>query len=148
MTAVLSPAAGTVHPLADVPDPVFSAEMVGPGLAVDPDRTPQVAVAPVAGSIVKLMPHAYAIAGDGVNVLVHLGIDTVQLDGAGFELLAAQGDQVSAGQPLVRWDPAAVEAGGRSPYVMVCALDEEPGAVPAEAAGSPIAVGDVLFTWG
>lgn len=148
MTSVLSPAAGVVHALADVPDPVFAAEMVGPGLAVDPTREAQQAIAPVAGEIVKLLPHAFAIMGEGVNVLVHLGIDTVQLGADGFELLAAQGDQVTAGQPLVRWDPAAVEASGRSPYVMVCALDEEAGAVAADSAGSTVAIGDELFAWG
>lgn len=148
MTDLLSPARGTVHALADVPDPVFAAEMVGPGLAVDPAREEQTAVAPVAGTVAKLHPHAYAISGDGLAVLVHLGIDTVRLGGEGFTLLVAEGDRVEAGTPMVRWDPAAVEAGGRSPYVMVCVLDQPAGAVAADAAGREVEIGRVLCTWG
>ncbi|AKT52524.1 PTS sugar transporter subunit IIA [Arsenicicoccus sp. oral taxon 190] len=144
---VLSPAAGTIRPLSEVPDPVFAAEMVGPGLAVEPTRAEQTAIAPVAGTIAKLHPHAFAIAGDGVAVLVHLGIDTVQLGGEGFTLLAQEGAEVAAGQELVRWDPAAIEAGGRAPVVMVCVLDQPAGSVSADRAGTDVAVGDLLFEW-
>ena len=147
MTDVLSPAPGTIRPLAEVPDPVFAAEMVGPGLAVDPAREPQTAVAPISGTIAKLHPHAFAIAGDGIAVLVHLGIDTVQLGGEGFEVLATEGAHVDAGAAVVRWDPAAVEAGDRSPIVMVCVLDQPAGAVPTDRAGSPVTVGETLLTW-
>lgn len=152
MTDVLSPAAGTIRPLSEVPDPVFAAEMVGPGLAVDPTREPQTAVAPIAGTIAKLHPHAFAIAGDGdgdggIAVLVHLGIDTVQLGGEGFEVVATEGTHVEAGDVVVRWDPATVEAGDRSPIVMVCVLDQPAGAVPADRAGEQVAVGQRLLTW-
>ncbi len=50
-------------------------------------------------------PHAFVVLGDGVGVLVHLGINTVRLEGAGFEVLATQGADVAAGDPMVRWDP-------------------------------------------
>ena len=83
-------------------------------------------MAPIAGTIVKLWPHAYAIQSpEGVGVLVHLGIDTVQLDGAGFDLLAAQGDTVELGQPILRYDVAAVEAAGRNPVVPVIVLERK-----------------------
>ncbi|MCH8611753.1 PTS sugar transporter subunit IIA [Arsenicicoccus dermatophilus] len=147
MTEVLSPASGTIRPLAEVPDPVFAAEMVGPGLAVDPTPQVQTAIAPIAGRIAKLHPHAYAIAGDGLAVLVHLGIDTVQLAGAGFELLVDEGAEVVAGQELVRWDPAGIAAGGRSAMVMVCLLDQPAAAVPADRAGDAVSVGETLLTW-
>ena len=147
MTDVLSPATGTIRPLAEAPDPVFAAEMVGPGLAVDPAREPQTAVAPISGTIAKLHPHAFAIAGDGIAVLVHLGIDTVQLGGEGFEVLATEGAHVDAGAAVVRWDPTTVEAGDRSPIVMGCVLDQPAGAVPTDRAGSPVAVGETLLTW-
>ena len=65
---------------------------------------------------------AWLLAGDR-GVLVHLGIDTVRLDGAGFELLVEAGATVVCGQPMVRWDPAAVQAGGLSPICPVVALD-------------------------
>jgi PTS system N-acetylglucosamine-specific IIA component len=133
--------------LAAVPDPVFSAGMVGPGTAIDPLRGPGKAVAPIAGKIMKLHPHAYVIVGDdGRGVLVHLGIDTVQLKGQGFQLLAAEGDRVSAGQPVVAWDPSAIEAGGRSPVCPVVALDAPSESVTGVAEGA-VRVGDLLFRW-
>ncbi|WP_043620573.1 PTS sugar transporter subunit IIA [Nonomuraea candida] len=147
MTTVLAPVEGAAVGLDAVPDPVFSAGMVGPGTAIDPLRGPGKAVAPIAGKIMKLHPHAYVIVGDdGKGVLVHLGIDTVQLKGEGFQLLAAEGDRVSAGQPVVAWDPAVIEAGGRSPVCPVVALD----ALPAEVTGvteGTVHVGDELFRW-
>ncbi|MEV0824232.1 PTS sugar transporter subunit IIA [Nonomuraea rubra] len=148
MTTVLAPMEGTAVGLAAVPDPVFSAGMVGPGTAIDPLRGPGKAVAPIAGKIMKLHPHAYVIVGDdGKGVLVHLGIDTVQLKGAGFLLLAAEGDRVSAGQPVVAWDPSAIEAGGRSPVCPVVALDALSEELTGVAEGT-VHVGDELFSWG
>lgn len=147
MTTVLAPVEGAAVGLAAVPDPVFSAGMVGPGTAIDPLRGPGKAVAPISGKIMKLHPHAYVIVGDdGKGVLVHLGIDTVQLKGKGFQLLAAEGDRVSAGQPVVAWDPAAIEAGGRSPVCPVVALDALSEAVTGLAEGA-VHVGDELFQW-
>lgn len=144
-----SPMTGRVTPIAEVPDPVFAAAMVGPGLAIDPDRAAGTAVSPIAGRIIKLHPHAFVVvAQDGRGVLVHLGIDTVQLKGGGFELLAKEGDIVEAGAPVVRWDPGAVEAGGRSPACPVVALDAAADAISdAEPAGRRLAAGDHLFTW-
>ncbi|MFI7417394.1 PTS glucose transporter subunit IIA [Nonomuraea sp. NPDC049684] len=147
MTTVLAPVEGAAVGLAAVPDPVFSAGMVGPGTAIDPLRGPGKAVAPIAGKIMKLHPHAYVIVGDdGRGVLVHLGIDTVQLKGKGFQLLAAEGDRVSAGQPVVAWDPSVVEAGGRSPVCPVVALDALSESVTGIVQGA-VRVGDELFTW-
>lgn len=147
MTTVLAPVAGAAIGLAAVPDPVFSQAMVGPGTAIDPRREPGEAVAPINGTIVKLHPHAYVVVGDdGRGVLVHLGIDTVQLKGEGFRLLAAEGDQVSAGQPVVAWDPAAIEAGGRSPVCPVVALDAAADSIGGVAEGE-VNAGDGLFEW-
>lgn len=147
MTTVLAPVEGAAVGLSAVPDPVFSAGMVGPGAAIDPWRGPGAAVAPISGKIMKLHPHAYVIVGDdGRGVLVHLGIDTVQLRGKGFRLLAAEGDRVRAGQPVVAWDPAEIEAGGRSPVCPVVALDALDGTVTALAEGA-VRAGDKLFQW-
>ncbi|WP_204012156.1 PTS sugar transporter subunit IIA [Sphaerimonospora thailandensis] len=147
MTTVLAPVAGAAIGLAAVSDLVFSQGMVGPGMAIDPERRSGAAVAPITGTIVKLHPHAYIVVGDdGKGVLVHLGIDTVQLRGEGFALLAAEGDRVLAGQPVVAWDPAAVEAGGRSPVCPVVALDAEDGMV-GEVAEGRVGAGDPLFQW-
>ena len=145
---VFAPVPGRVVRMADVPDPVFAASLVGPGAAVDPIRSRHRAVAPVGGRIVKLHPHAFVVVTpDGRGVLVHLGIDTVQLKGEGFTLLAAEGDEVATGAPVVEWDPAAVEAGGRSPLCPVVALDAATDALRLIADGGEIAIGAELFTW-
>jgi sugar PTS system EIIA component len=145
---VLAPIPGRVLPLSEVPDPVFAGAMVGPGAAVDPPRGPVQAVAPVDGRIVKLHPHAFVVVtASGRGVLVHLGIDTVQLQGEGFRLLAAEGDEVAAGAPLVEWDTAAVEAGGRSPVSPVIALDAPPEAIDDTVTTGQIEAGATLFTW-
>ncbi len=66
--------------------------------------------------IVSLHPHAFVVVDEsGHGVLTHLGIDTVQLNGEGFELLVNKGDTVTRGQSIVRWNPASVEAAGKSP---------------------------------
>lgn len=147
---VLAPVSGTVRAMADVADPVFAGEIVGPGLAIDPSRDGVVeAIAPVAGKIFKLHPHAFVIVAPGSRgVLVHLGLDTVQLAGAGFTLHAAEGDTVAAGDVVVSWSPANVEAGGRSPICPVVALEGKPRTVTGLVApGAVVQAGDPLLEW-
>ncbi|HET9170049.1 MAG TPA: PTS glucose transporter subunit IIA [Actinospica sp.] len=149
--AVVAPVGGRAIALAEVPDAVFAQHMVGPGAAIDPVRAPGLVVSPVSGILVKLKPHAFVVtAEDGRGVLVHLGIDTVNLDGGGFVLLAEEGRVVPAGAPVIRWNPAAVEAAGLSPVCPVIALDADRAAA-AGLAGSvalgPVSAGDRLFTW-
>ncbi|HEY3437209.1 MAG TPA: PTS glucose transporter subunit IIA [Actinotalea sp.] len=147
---VLAPLAGTVLAMSDVPDPVFAGAILGPGLGIDPDRfTGTSVVSPVAGTIAKLHPHAFVVQLDAERaVLVHLGLDTVQLGGEGFALHAAEGDVVAAGDLVVSWDPAAVEAGGRSPVCPVVAIQ-----APAESvvclleSGTTVKAGEPLLEW-
>jgi PTS system glucose-specific IIA component len=153
VTDVLSPCPGTVIAMADVPDPVFAEEMVGPGVAivpaVEPDGGPTTVVSPITGKVLKVLPHAFVVLGDGIGVLVHLGINTVRLEGEGFEVLATQGDEVAAGDPMITWDPSALPAtaGGQeiSPVVPVVLMDGVKGSVTSEAIGGSVAVGDLLF---
>jgi PTS system glucose-specific IIA component len=147
---VLAPVAGTVLALAEVPDPVFAGEIVGPGLAIDPSRYGVVtAIAPVDGKIIKLHPHAYVIVSEGTRgVLVHLGLDTVQLGGKGFTLHVAEGDSVAAGDVVVSWNPSEIEAGSRSPICPVVALEGAPGTVSGLVEpGGFVRAGDPLFEW-
>ena len=151
LTRVLAPVAGRAVALQDVPDPVFSAGMVGYGAAVDPPRGVIDAIAPVSGKLLKLMPHAYVImTAEGVGVLVHLGLDTVALNGEGFTAHVRQGEDVAAGQVVITYDVPAVEAKGLNPIVPVVVMDErEPGNVAVAgpvAAGADIASGADLFT--
>lgn len=144
---VLAPLPGRVVTMADVPDPVFAQELVGPGAAVDPPRGPVTAVSPVAGRLVKLHPHAFVVqAVSGQGVLVHCGIDTVQLEGRGFSVHVAEGDDVDAGQAVVSFDASEVEAGGRSPVCPVVALDAAPQDVRLVAQGT-VDTGVPLLEW-
>ncbi|MEU3227847.1 PTS glucose transporter subunit IIA [Streptomyces sp. NPDC006976] len=148
MTTVTSPLAGRAIGLADVPDPVFAGAMVGPGTAIDPVREPSEAIAPVDGIVVSLHPHAFVVVdSEGHGVLTHLGIDTVQLNGEGFELLVSKGDTVTRGQAVVRWDPAAVEAAGKSPVCPVVALEATADSLGAVVESGEVAAGDALFSW-
>ncbi|MER5618060.1 MULTISPECIES: PTS glucose transporter subunit IIA [unclassified Streptomyces] len=148
MTTVTSPLAGRAIGLAAVPDPVFSGAMVGPGTAIDPLREPSEAVSPVDGIIVSLHPHAFVVVDEnGRGVLTHLGIDTVQLNGEGFELLVNKGDRVTRGQGIVRWDPAAVETAGKSPVCPVVALEATAESLSDVREDGDVKVGDTLFGW-
>lgn len=148
MTTVTSPLAGRSIGLAAVPDPVFSGAMVGPGTAVDPVREPSVAVSPVDGIVVSLHPHAFVVVDDeGHGVLTHLGIDTVQLNGEGFELLVNKGDTVRRGDPVVRWNPAEVEAAGKSPICPVVALEATAESLSDVSGTGDVEPGATLFTW-
>jgi sugar PTS system EIIA component len=150
-TQVQAPVAGRAVRLSDVPDPVFSAGMVGYGGAVDPPREVVDAVAPVSGKLLKLMPHAYVVmTPDNVGILVHLGLDTVALEGEGFTAHAAQGDDVTAGQKIITYDVPAIEAKGLNPIVPVVVMDERESSnvVAADSidGGLDIAAGATLFT--
>jgi glucose-specific phosphotransferase system IIA component len=140
--------------LRDLPDPVFAGEMVGPGVAIDPDPGEVTVTAPIAGRVVKVHPHAFVILSeDGVGVLVHLGINTNRLEGRGFEVLSTQGAQVEAGDPMVRWDPSAVaglageqvEGQQVTTFVPVVVMDRPAGSVePVDV--ERVAAGDRLFS--
>ncbi|MDG5483766.1 PTS sugar transporter subunit IIA [Mycolicibacterium gadium] len=149
-TQVFAPVGGRAVPLTEVPDPVFSAGMVGHGAAVDPPHEMIEAVAPVSGKLLKLMPHAYIVMTPGnVGVLVHLGLDTVQLKGDGFTTHLNQGDSVTAGQVVITYDVASVVAKGLNPIVPVVVMDERApdNIVPAESVleGAQISSGAKLF---
>jgi PTS system N-acetylglucosamine-specific IIC component len=145
--AVLAPLAGRLVALEDVPDATFAQGIVGPGIAIDPPREVVDAVAPVSGKIMKLWPHAYVIlTSDKVGVLVHLGLDTVQLQGEGFTVLVEEGAQVEVGQPVITFDVPAVEATGRNPVIPVVVMDKKAAIDLVATAGEQVAAFDELFT--
>lgn len=101
----VSPIKGEIKALSEVPDAVFSQKMMGDGFAIMPSEG--TIVSPVSGTIVTFFPTKHAIgiqADSGREILIHVGIDTVKLDGEGFEALVAQGDRVEEGQPLLKVD--------------------------------------------
>ncbi|MGW7359956.1 PTS sugar transporter subunit IIA [Streptomyces sp. NPDC054802] len=148
--AVHAPLSGALAALGTVPDPVFAAQMVGSGLAVEPPSGtgPVAVVAPVSGAVVKLHPHAFVIRTDsGIGVLVHVGIDTVRLKGTGFRTHAGEGDRVEVGHSMLTFDPTAVRAHGLSAICPVVVLDSRPGSAQLPAVTGPIQAGALLFSW-
>ncbi|RAQ98475.1 PTS sugar transporter subunit IIA [Thermogemmatispora tikiterensis] len=146
---VLAPIDGQIVPLEQVPDEVFAQKLVGDGLAIDPRGS--VAVAPISGRLVRLFPggHAFVIAAgpEGSDeesaVIVHLGLDTVELAGDGFTLLAQEGDRVEAGAPVVGFDRARIAARGKSMLSPVVFSGN--GTLTRRASGRVQAGRDVLF---
>ncbi|MET9327537.1 glucose PTS transporter subunit IIA [Tsukamurella sp. NPDC003166] len=149
MTDILAPVAGRLVPLSAVPDQVFAGQMVGSGVAIEPSvpagGADAVVVSPVAGTVLKLHPHAAIVLGDGgVGVLVHVGIDTVNLGGEGFTLLAAEKSKVAAGDPLISFSPSGIRDRGLSAICPVVVMDSTPGSVP-DPEEREVVAGEVLF---
>ncbi|MEC5424659.1 PTS system trehalose-specific EIIBC component [Virgibacillus sp. C22-A2] len=102
---IYSPLSGSVIQLENVPDPTFSQKLMGDGLAIEPSDGS--VLAPIDGEVVQLFPTKHAIglqSKSGIEVLIHIGLETVSLDGEGFEAHVKQGDKVRVGDPLVTFD--------------------------------------------
>jgi PTS system D-glucosamine-specific IIC component len=115
--AVAMPIEGIIKPLSEVPDKMFAEKMMGDGFAIDP--TVGRVVSPVDGKVVNLFTTKHAIglqAEDGTEILIHVGIDTVNLKGEGFEAHVEQGDEVTVGQELLTFDLEGIK--GKAPSVM------------------------------
>lgn len=113
LVQVAAPLDGTVVALDQVPDPVFAGGVMGPGVAIEP--TGDTVYAPGAGTVVAAQPtgHAFGLQLDnGTEVLIHVGIDTVNLKGEGFDVKVKNGDRVETGTPLVTFDRAVIEEAG------------------------------------
>jgi PTS system glucose-specific IIA component len=151
VTVVHAPLAGRVVPLAEVPDAVFAGLVVGAGLAIEPEDglTEVLVLSPVAGRVVKVHPHAFVLLDEaGAGVLVHLGIDTVRMDGKGFAVHVADGDEVELGRPMITFDPTAVRDAGYSAVCPVVVMQSSADSIqPAVEAGSTVAPLANLFTW-
>lgn len=123
---LLSPLTGRVIALEEVPDPTFAQKMMGEGIAIEP-ADGQV-VSPVAGEIVTLFPTKHAIgirSNEGLEILIHVGIDTVNMNGEGFEVLVSQGDRVEAGDPLLHFDVALIAQKAKSTITPIIITNPE-----------------------
>jgi glucose-specific phosphotransferase system IIA component len=141
---ILAPIDGKVVDLEQVPDEVFAQKMAGDGVAIDP--TGSIAVAPLAGTLVKLFPggHAFGImTDDGIELIVHIGLDTVELKGEGFENIATEGQKVVPGTPIVRFNRATIERLER--VVLSPVVSSGNGTVVRRASGTVQAGKDILF---
>ena len=143
---VASPIEGTAVPLSQVKDPTFSSGMLGPGLAVNPTGGP--VVSPVDGEVIVAFPtgHAYGIRSvSGVELLIHVGMDTVQLGGQHFSPKVKAGDQVRRGAPLVDVDWTAVSAAGYETVTPIVVSNATSFAGVAPKATGPVSRGDLLM---
>ena len=142
---LLAPLSGVLLALDKVPDPVFSSRLIGDGLCIDP--TSPTLCAPLAGVISNIQEsgHAVSITDDnGVQVLLHIGLDTVNLAGKGFSRLVEEGQRVLAGQPLIEFDADYVALNARSLLTLMLVVSGEPFALLTPASGL-VAVGQPLL---
>ena len=143
---VCAAVSGRVEVTADIPDPMFAGELMGRTVAVWPEAGE--VFAPISGTLTAAMPHAFGIAGDdGVEVLIHVGVDTVSMKGEGFTVWAEKGARVAAGEPLVSFYMAKVKAAGHPEIVMtiVTNSDDYPELQVIAEAGSNVSAGDQVI---
>lgn len=117
---IVAPVDGEMVLLEHVPDEMFSQKIMGDGFAVKPENG--AVVAPISGVAESVFPTGHAVGistKDGIECIVHIGIDTVELNGEGFTTLIKQGDKVKAGQPIVRFDKELIEGKGYNLVTMV-----------------------------
>ena len=137
---LVSAVAGKSIPLSEVPDPVFAQKMAGDGIAID--TTGDTIVAPADGELTLVFKtkHAFALTlENGVELLVHIGIETVGLEGEGFEQLVEQGTRVKAGTPLIKIDRDVILNKGLSLATPVLITN-----VDAAKSITPVESGDVV----
>ncbi|CRG50614.1 N-acetylglucosamine-specific PTS transporter subunit IIBC [Yersinia wautersii] len=144
---LVSPITGDVVPLAQVPDEAFASKAVGEGVAIRP--TDKIVVSPASGTIVKIFntDHAFCLETEtGAEIVVHIGIDTVKLNGQGFTRLVEEGTTVVAGQPVLELDLAYLNANAHSMIspVVVSNIDDYAG-ISLLASGSVVAGQSQLF---
>lgn len=107
---IVAPIAGSFIAIEDIPDPVFAQKMMGEGFGIRPSNG--LVVAPVDGEIINVFPTKHAIgikANNGVELLIHVGLETVTMKGDGFNALVTQGDQVTKGDALLEFDIKKIE---------------------------------------
>ncbi|WP_178946091.1 PTS glucose transporter subunit IIA [Kocuria sp. TGY1127_2] len=142
---ILAPVAGEIIRIEHVDDPVFAGKMMGEGFGIQNPTSGEI-VAPVAGEVTVTTSSKHALGirtDDGLEVLLHLGIDTVELKGAPFELHSAKHDRVAAGQRLGTMDIEAVRAAGKDPTSIVVITNSADRLEALSVQGGQAALGDV-----
>jgi PTS system N-acetylglucosamine-specific IIC component len=147
VVSLVSPVTGAIVALEQVPDEAFASKAVGDGVAIKP--TDSMVVAPAAGTIVKIFNtnHAFCLETEGgAELVVHMGIDTVALNGKGFTRLVEEGETVTAGQPVLQLDLDYLNANARSMISpVVCSNIDDFAGLELKAEGQVIAGQTILF---
>lgn len=145
--SLVSPITGDVVALEQVPDEAFASKAVGDGIAVKP--TSNIVVAPAAGTVVKIFNtnHAFCLeTNNGAEIVVHMGIDTVALEGKGFKRLVEEGTDVKAGEPILEMDLDFLNANARSMISpVVCSNSDDYSALVILASGKVVACETPLY---
>ncbi|WP_207941534.1 PTS system, beta-glucoside-specific IIA component [Enterococcus sp. DIV2402] len=145
--SVFSPIKGEIIPLSEVADEAFAMEILGKGVGIIPSEG--LVVAPVDGIITTLFPTLHAIgitSNDGVELLIHVGLDTVQLDGEGFNAFVKQGDNVIQGQKLLEFDIEKIQKAGYSITTPVVVTNTASYLSVVKESVQSIEGGDLLLT--
>ena len=145
--AVTAPVSGTVVPLDQVHDPTFAQGILGKGAAIEPAEGR--VIAPADGTVDVMFETGHAVSmttADGIEVLIHVGIDTVSLNGQHYKACCKAGDRVKKGDVLIEFDPEAIRAAGYETVtpVIICNTDRF-SAVHAAQSGE-VAAGETLLT--
>lgn len=126
LTKVMAPVKGEVISLSEVNDGVFSKELLGKGVAIKPEES--MIVSPIEGEIVTVLKSKHAIgirSKEGIELLIHVGIDTVNLNGAPFEVFVEEGEHVTVGQKLIQADFDKINAAGYDNTVILVVTNSE-----------------------
>lgn len=147
--SLLAPFSGQLIPLEEVGDGVFSAKLLGDGIAIEP--TGSAVCAPADGQVINVFPtgHAYVInTREGLSLLIHVGLDSVQLRGEGFRVLVEAGDTVKAGQRIAEVDLERMRSLGLRTVSMCVVCEGGEGLSMAAATGAVEAGRDIVLTLG
>ena len=144
---IFSPLTGQLMNLADTPDPAFASGALGQGVAIEPSA--EEVVAPFDGEVVMIFgtKHAIGLKSDaGVEVLIHIGLDTVNLAGEGFETFVEQGARVTKGQKLITFDAQKIKDAGYSTVTPVVITNANEFGEVTPVPAQPIAAEDLIIT--
>lgn len=143
---IYAPAEGEVVPLEQFPDELFSQEVLGPGCGILPAG--DTVIAPFNGTVTQLTDTRHAIgvtSGDGVEVLIHIGVDTVEMAGQGFRTFVKEGQKIRRGDQLISFDRAAIKAAGHADAIAVIVTNSDEFSSVSLKASGHAAAGDVIL---
>lgn len=147
-TKIFAPLSGRAIPLGEVSDPVFAKKMLGDGMAIIPANS--IVASPIMGKVTMLAETKHAIGlvtEEGIEALIHIGIDTVTLKGVGFKSLVSIGDSVQIGTPLVEFDPSVLKEHTLDPTTMIIVTNSKDFTIDAPTSNSQVTQNvDPLFS--
>lgn len=144
--AVYAPVSGKAVAMADIPDPTFSQGIVGWAVGIEPENG--TVYAPFHGTVVQVAETRHAlglVSEDGMELLIHIGVDTVEMEGAGFEVKVKTGDTVKAGQELMTFDRQAIAKAGHPDMAVVIVLNADAYRQLEQTAKGPVTAGEKVI---